>query len=154
MIARAKGRIVWKISIFIGAALLLGTVSPLIPYKTVRSGACPVSGSIKFQYTWLGFFSYERGSESALQRWLQRREPSFEPQWQFHATETYYLFGGHSWSCGKPPPVTYFQPILDRLVEKMSEEKIAALVAVLRSGSRDKQMHTLQSVSDEVFDVQ
>ena len=43
------------------------------------------------------------------------------------------------------------RPILDDVVEKFSDERIAGLVAVLRQGSRDEQRQAIQRISDEYF---
>src|SRR5262245_33325518 len=138
MTARTKQRIVWTISIAVGAVLLLGIVGPLIPYKKVHNWVCPVSGSTKRQITWFGHFSRDERTVSALEQWLERREPSFEPSWQHTSTQTYYVLG-RACGTGGTPEIYHLRPILDGVVSKFSDERIAALVTVLRQGSRDEQ---------------
>jgi hypothetical protein len=43
------------------------------------------------------------------------------------------------------------RPILDDVVERFSEERIAGLVEVLRHGSRDEQTEVIQGISDDYF---
>jgi hypothetical protein len=87
-----------------------------------------------------------------LEKWLKRREPGFEPNWQYLSTQTYFVLGRSCATAGTPQ-VYQLIPILDRVVEKLSDERIADLVAVLRHGSRDEQRHMIEKIVDEVFDT-
>ena len=152
MTARAKKQIVWSISIAVAGVLLFGIVGPLIPYKKVDNWVCPVSGSTKRQITWFGYFSHDERTTSALEQWLERRELSFEPQWQHTSTTTYYVLA-RGYACGQTPEVYQLRPILDGVVSKFSDERIAGLVAVLRQGSQDEQRQAIQRISDDYFDT-
>lgn len=152
MMTRTKKRIVWIVSIGVGLVLLVGVVGPLIPYKRVANSVCPVSGSTRQEITWFGRFSHEERTVSALEQWLKRREPSFQPQWRHISTQTYYVLGR---ACGVAgtPEIYQLRPILDGVVEKFSDERIAGLVATLRQGSRDEQRQAIQRISDDYFDA-
>ena len=126
MTAHTRKRIVWSVSIALGSVLVLGFVGPLIPCKRVKNWVCPVSGSTKRQITWFGYFSHDERNVSALEQWLKRREPSFEPQWQPLSTQTYYV-SGQACGTGGTPEIYQLRPILDRVVVKLSDEKIAGL---------------------------
>ena len=152
MTARANKRIVWSISIAVGVVLLLGIVGPLMPYKKVENWVCPVSGSTKRQSTWFGCFSHDERTTSALEKWLRRGEPSFEPQWWHTSTTTCYVLGT-GYACGKTPEVYQLRPILDGVVSMFSDERIAGLVTVLRQGSRDERRQAIQRISDDYFDT-
>jgi hypothetical protein len=150
MASGTKKRIVWGVSITVGLVLLFGFVGPLIPYKQVRNWICPVSGSTRTEITWLGHFSHEERTATALEKWLRRKEPGFEPNWQHFSTQTYFVLGRSCATAGTPE-IYQLSPILDRVVGKLSDKQIAALVAVLRVGSHDEQQHMIEKVSDEVF---
>ena len=132
-----------------GGVLFLG-VGPFIPYKEVKNWVCPISGSTKKEIRWFGYFGREERTVSGLELWLQRRELTFQPQWQFTSTQTYYVL---ACACGTggTPEIYQLRPILDGVVETLSDERIAGLVAVLRQGSRDEQRQMIQSIADEYF---
>lgn len=153
MMARTKKKIVWIVSIAFGLVLLVAVVGPFIPYKRVANSVCPVSGSTRQEITWFGRFSREERTVSALEQWLRRREPSFQPQWLHTSTQTDYILGRACGTAGAPE-IYRLRPILDDVVGKFSEERIAGLVAVLRQGSRDEQRQAIQRISDDYFDAQ
>lgn len=148
MPSRVKKPILWSTSIAVGLVLLLMFVGPAIEYKQVDIWICPVTGSTKIQVTWFGHFSHDKRTTTALEQWLKRKEPSFEPQWQHTSTDTYYIFAA-SYLCGETPVISRLTPILDGVVSKFSDERIAGLVEVLRHGSRDEQIEAVQRISDE-----
>jgi hypothetical protein len=152
MTTRTKKRVVWSISILIGAGLLLAVVGPLISFKRVDLWVCPISGSTKSQTSWFGKVAHEERTVSALEVWIRRSEPAFEPQWQHTSTMT-YRFVGRGYACGRAPEIYQLRPVLEEVVGKLADERIASLVAVLRSGSRDEQREMIQSITDEVFDA-
>jgi hypothetical protein len=152
MMTRTKKRIAWIVSIAFGLVLLVGIVGPLIPYKRVANSVCPVSGSTRQEITWFGRFSHEERTVSALEQWLKRREPSFQAQWRHTSTQTYYVLGRACGTAGQPE-ICRLKPILDGVVEKFSDERIAGLIAVLRQGSRDEQRQAIQRISDDYFDA-
>jgi hypothetical protein len=88
-----------------------------------------------------------------LEHWLKRREPSFEPHWRHISTQTYYILGRACGTAGAPE-IYQLRGILDGVVEKFSDERIAGLVAVLRQGSRDEQRQAIQKISDDYFKAQ
>ena len=152
MTTRTKKLMVWSVSIALGLVLLFAVVGPLIPYKKVDIWVCPVSGSMKRQVTWFGYLSHDECITSALEQWLERKEPSFEPQWLHTSTTTYYVLG-RGYACGDAPEIYQLRPILDGVVSKFSDERIASLVTVLRQGSRDEQRQAIQRISDDYFDT-
>jgi hypothetical protein len=87
---------------------------------------------------------------SALEIWLQLTEPGFKPTWQHVSTQTYFLLG-RSCGVGERPEIYFLSPLLDDVVPQLSDERIGALVAVLRHGSREEQKQMIQGISDEVF---
>ena len=150
MTTRTKKRIIWKGSIALGLVLLLGIAGPLIPYKRVANSVCPISGSTRREIIWFGRFSHEERTVSALEQWLNRKEPSFQPQWRSTSTQTYYLLG-RGCGTGGTPEIYQLRLILDGVVRKFSDERIAGLVAVLRHESRDDQRQAIQRISDDYF---
>jgi hypothetical protein len=152
MTTRSKKRIVWSVFIALGLVLLLAVVGPLIPYKKVDNWVCPVSGSTKRQVTWFGYFSHDERTSSSLKRWLERKEPTFEPQWRHTSTTTYYVLA-RGYACGEIPEVYQLRPILDDVVSKFSDERIAGLVTILRQGSHDEQKRAIQRIADDYFDT-
>jgi hypothetical protein len=153
MIARSKKRIVWSVSIALALAVTLAVAGPWIPYKRVRNWVCPISGASRHDITWFRYFRHQERIVSGLEQWLKDREPSFEPQWQPISTQTYYVLGRACGTSGTPP-IYQLRPILHDMVEKLSDERIAALVTVLRRGSRDGQRRMIQSISDEYFNLE
>ncbi len=111
-----------------------------------------MSGSTRQQTTWFWRFSHEERTVSALEQWLKRREPSFQPQWRHTSTQTYYVLGRACGTAGTPE-IYQLQPILDGVVEQFSEERIAGLVAILRQGSREEQRQAIQRISDDYFNA-
>ena len=150
MTPAAKKKFAWSILITIGLILLLGFIGQFIAYKEVSYWMCPTTGSTRTEVTWFGLFSHEERTVSALEKWLKRREPGFEPNWQFVATDKYFLLG-RSFADAGTPEIYRLKPILDEAVEKLSDAKIAELVAVLRHGSPDEQRHMIEKISNEVF---
>jgi hypothetical protein len=148
MKASTKRRLIWGVSIVLGAYVLLGVVGPLIPYKQVDNWVCPLTGSTKIQVTWFGCFSHDERTTSALEQWLKRREPAFEPQWKHTSTTTHYVFArGHE--CGETPEIYQLVSILDDVVGQFDDERIAGLVSVLRHGSRDEQRQAIKMIWDD-----
>jgi hypothetical protein len=147
-----KKRMVWSVSISLGAVMLLGVVGPLIAYKTRDISVCPISGSTKTRITWFGHFSHDERTVSALERWIERREPAFEPQWRKISTTTYYVLG-RGYACGRAPEIYHLRPILDAVVSKCSDESISGLVAVLRQGTQDEQRQVIQRIADAYLDT-
>jgi len=150
MTSTPRKKIIWSVSIALGLVLLLGFIGPNISYKLVRNWICPISGSTRTQIIWFGYFGHEERTATALERWLKHKEPGFKPSWQPLSTQTYFLFG-RSYGTAGTPEIYELEPILDRVVEKLSNERIAGLVAVLRHGSRDEQRQIMKSITDEVF---
>ena len=153
MPTRTKKRIVWSVSIALGFVLSLPVAGPLIPYKKVDNWVCPISSSTKSRVTWFGYVSHDERTTSALEQWLDRREPSFEPQWQHTSTTTYYILG-RGYACGRAPEIYQLRQILDGVVSKFSDERIAGLVTILRQGSHDEQRQAIRGISDEYFNTQ
>ena len=152
MTARTKKRIVWTVLTALPSVLLLGFVGPpFIPYKRVDNWVCPVSGSMKTEITWFGCLSHQEQTVSALEQWLKRREPLFEPQWQFCNSRDYYVLAS-ACSTGLSPEIYQLSPFLDHVVGELSDERLAGLVAVLRHGSRVEQEQMIRSISREAFD--
>jgi hypothetical protein len=140
----------WISAIVAGLILLLGLVGPFIPYKEVRNSVCAICGSTRKETVWFGQFKQEEGSVSALETWLRRREPGFEPTWQHRSTQTYFVLGRSCGTAGSPE-ICQLQAILDLVVEKFNDNRIAALVEVLRHGSREEQRRIIREISDEAF---
>jgi hypothetical protein len=152
MTAPTKKQIVWSISIVLGAVVLLGVLGPVIAYCTMDTLVCPISGSTKTETTWFGYFRHDERTTSALEQWIERREPAFEPQWLNISTTTYYVLGS-SHACGRAPEIYQLRQILDGVVGKCSDERISGLVAVLRQGSQDEQRQEVQRISDDYFNT-
>ena len=150
MVMRTKKMIIGVVSMALGLMVLVGVVCPLIPCKRVVNLVCPVSGSSRQEITWFGGFSREERTVSALEQWLKRREPSFQPQWRHMSTQTYYILGRACGTSGAPE-IYALRSILDKVVAKFSDDRIAGLVAVLRQGSRDEQRQAIQRISDDYF---
>ena len=63
---------------------------------------------------WFGCITRENRTETALGQWLNRKEPGFEPTWQFLSAQKYYVGGGFSCgTAGKKPEIFWSTPILD-----------------------------------------
>jgi len=134
-----------------GLVLLFGFIGSSIKYKEARNWICPVSGSTRTEIIWFGHFSHEERTVTALEKWLKRREPGFAPSWQHLSTQTYSVMG-YSCATWETPAIYQMRPILDLVVEKLSDERIADLVAVLRHGSPDEQSRMIEKISDQVFE--
>jgi hypothetical protein len=152
MTAPAKKRINWNVSIVVGALVLFAVVGPLIAYKKVDNWVCPISGSTRSQIAWFGHFSLHERNTSALEGWLKHREPSFEPMWQHTSTTTYYVLA-RGYACGSTPEIYQLRPILDDVVGKFSDERLAGLTTILRQGSREEQRLEIQRLANEYFDT-
>lgn len=152
MMMRTKKWIVRWSSIALGLVLLVGVVGERFPYKRVDNAMCPVTGSMRREITWFGYFSHEERTVSALELWLRRREPSFQPQWQHISRQTYYVLSGACGTAGSPE-IYLLRPMMDGIVEKFSDERIADLVAILRHGSRDEQSQAIHKIADDYFEV-
>jgi len=120
-----------------------------IPYKKVTNSICLASGTIRTEITWFGCFKHEEQSATALDAWLKHREAGFEPTWEHMSTQTYSLL---TRTCGTAgTPVIYsFRPMLNDVVAKLSDDRIADLVAILRHGSRDEQIQLIESIEHEI----
>jgi hypothetical protein len=150
MTAYARKRFNWVTATAVGLVLLLGIGGQLTPYKRVENWMCPVSGSARRQTTWFGCFRREERTVTALELWLKRREPSFEPQWRSTSTQTYRVLS-HSCGTGGAPEICQLRPILDDIVSSSSDERIAELVAVLRGGSRQAKQQAIKRIADDYF---
>ena len=150
MKSRPPSGIVRTVSGMFGLVLLIGLAGPVIPCKRVANSVCPISGSTRREITWFGQFGHVEYTHSALERWLTRREPSFHPRWQPTSTQTYHVLG-RSCAVSGTPAIHSLRPILDKVVEKLGDGRIAGLVAVLRQGSREEQRKAVEELSDEYF---
>jgi len=137
-------------SIVIGLVLLLGFIGPILPYKEVRYWTCPVSGSTRTEIIWFGHFSDETRTVTALGNWLKHKEPGFEPSWQPLSTTTYFVLG-RLYGDMAAPAIYELNPIIDCVVESLTDDQIAGLVAVLRHGSREEQRRVIRETADEFF---
>jgi hypothetical protein len=150
MASLTKKRIVWSFCIGIGLLLLVAFVGPSIQYEKRTNWICPVSGSTRSEILWFGHFSREERSVTALEKWLKSKEPGFEPNWQHLSTQTYWVLGRSCTTWGTPP-IYQLSSILDIVVAKLSDQRLAGLVAVLRHGSPDEQTLMIEKISDEVY---
>jgi|SRR5580704_11552886 hypothetical protein len=150
MTPTVEKRIAWSIIITIGLILLLGFIGQFIAYKEVSYWICPITGSTRTKVTWFKYFSHEERTVSALEKWLKRRETTFEPNWQHLSTDTYFVLI-RSFADAGTPEIYQLRPILDQVVEDLSDARLAELVEVLRHGSRDEQRQMIKNISDEVF---
>jgi hypothetical protein len=150
MTSGTKKRMVWSVSVTIGLVLLLGVFGPAIQYKETTRWICPVSGSTRNEIIWFGHFSHEERTVSALEKWLKRREPDFVPHWQVHSRQTYSVMS-RSCALWEAPEIYQLSPILNNVVEKLSDAQIAALVTVLRTGSPDEQKQMIERISAQFF---
>jgi hypothetical protein len=121
-----------------------------IAYKEVTYWICPITGSTRTKVTWFGLFSHEERTVSALEKWLKRKEPGFEPNWQHVSTKTYFVLA-RSYTCGSSPEIRQLTPILDQVVGNLSDARLAELIAVLRHGSQGEQRQMINKIYDEVF---
>ena len=126
MVAASKKNILWGVSTTVGLVLLFAFVGPFIPRKEVKNWICPVSGSTRTQITWFGNFRQEERTVTALEKWLSRREANFKPNWQHLSTQTYFLLG-RSCGTGGTPEIYPLRPILDGVMEKLSDEQSLTL---------------------------
>src|ERR1700722_2102033 len=150
MVSGTKKRIVWGVSITVGLVLWLSFVGSFIQYKEVTIWVCPVSGSSRTEIVRFGLFHQEKRTVTALEKWLKRKEPNFAPSWQRLSTDTYYVMG-RSYGCSEAPEIYKLTPILDEVMEKLSDERTSKLVAVLRHGSHNEQQHMIEKITDEAF---
>ena len=151
--------IFWGVPLTLELAVLVVCVGLRIPYRTVKYRICPITGSMRIEVTTVGYFYSEKRTVSALETWLTRREPDFEPKWETMSVEDCYLIVR---SCGvghAEDEIYELRPILDGIVEKLSEERISALIAVLRNRSRDESMRKsrqqmVESIAQEFFELE
>jgi hypothetical protein len=143
-------RTVWGAFIAIASLLLFGLLGPLIPRKQVSIWVCPITGSTRTEVVWFWHFRHEERTVTALETWLKRQEPGFEPNWQHLSTQTHFI-AGTSFACAKAPAIYQLCPFLDLVVGKLSDEQIAGFVTVLRHGSPEEQRQIVQKIADEVF---
>ena len=135
----------------LGLLLLEMFVGSFIPYKERSNWVCTVSGSTRTEIIWFGCFKQEKRTASALEEWLVRKEPGFQPSWRHLSTQEYSI-GGFSCATAGTPEVYALTPVLERGgIQKLSDDRIAALVEVLRHGSPDERARMIRSISDEVF---
>lgn len=150
MASGTKKRIVWSVSITMAVVLLFGIFGPPIQYKKVTRWICPISGSTRNEITWFGYFHHEERTVSALEKWLKRKEPGFEPNWKNYSEQAYSLMY-RSCALGELPEIYQLRPVLDEFVEKSSDEQITALVTVLRNNSREEQSQMIDRITDRLF---
>lgn len=134
-------------------ALLLPLVGGQIAYRKDEIWVCPVSAATRTRVTWFGIFDHEERETTALEQWIQSREPFFQPQWQ-HVSTTSYMLLGRSYACGKAPEIYDLRPIIDEMMTRCSDEKIGGLIQILRQGSRDEQRQAIRKMVADSFDAQ
>lgn len=112
---------------------------------------CSVSGSTRTEIEWFGYHKREVRTVSALEFWLRKREPGFKPTWQQRSRQTYGVLV-RACGVGPSPEISTLTPVLDLVIETLSDKEIAALVDVLRNGSLEEQREMIWKVSDKVFE--
>lgn len=150
--------IFWRICMMLSIAVLV-LFGSRNPWQKVKQQICPVTGSMRIEVTTLGYFKREERTVSALETWLKRREPGFEPKWQTMSVQDYYLVTRRCGVGHAEDEIYGLRLILDGIVEKLSEERISALVAVLRNSSRDESMRLkrqqmVESIAQEFFELE
>jgi len=138
-------------SLTIAALFLLCVVGSLLTYKTMVIRVCPISGSTWTTTTWFGIFHREDHVTSALETWLEVRDPSFQPHWQHLATDG-WQFLGRSFACSKAPAIYELCPFLTEAVRLLSEERLLGLVETLEKGSMEEQRAAVRVVCDDVIE--
>ena len=141
-----KGR--W---LLMGAGLVLGllVVGPRIPVREVEGWVCPVSGSRRIQTTWLTFWSREKTETTSLEKWIRKRDASFQPRWQFLFKTTQYLMGTR-YACAPAPavyPIHSFQGDLSQLDEK----NLIRWVEALGRGSDEEKQEAVRQMSEALL---
>jgi hypothetical protein len=88
--------------------------------------------------------------QTALQNWISKREPQFEPKWLHLSTRSRSVLIT-TFGCSPAPTVYHLRPILSLIVERLDERKIAKLVEVLRTGTKEEQREFSKVIEDEIF---
>jgi hypothetical protein len=135
----------------VAVVVLLLTVAHSIPFKEVRISMCPISGSREVVTRWFGLWARVEVKETALELWIRRREPTFRPQWKRLSTNTHYVLA-RGFGCSPAPPIYTLQPLMQHVTNKLSDERIAELVDVMRTGTREEQQEFLKKIEDEIFE--
>jgi hypothetical protein len=151
MVSRTKKRLFWTTGIIVGAVVLLLVLGPSILYKERSNWICTVSGSTRTDITWFGFFKHEERTSSALEDWLRRKEPGFQPSWRQISTQKYYLMGSSCATAGTPEVYSLTPVLQSEGFRKLSDERIASLVEVLRHGSAEQQRQMISNITDEAL---
>lgn len=152
MTLRKKRILFWALGIGLSVLSLLMFVGPSIPYKERSNWVCTVTASTRTDVTWFGLFRHQERTVSYLEQWLRRREPGFEPCWQYISTQAYYIGGGFSCgTAGTPDVYSLTSTLKEDGIQKMSDDQIAALVEILRHGTADARKRKIASFSDEVI---
>lgn len=143
----------WRFLTVLGIVAIVVFAAPLVPVKTTTVWCCPVSGSTKRLTRWFGGFPREVRTTSALEVWLKKREPAFEPRFEFVSMKTDQLIGNSHGSA--PAPAIYgARPYLEFVIRWSGDEKIAGLVAVLRNGSNEERRRAVSEIVDEAIDAE
>jgi hypothetical protein len=120
-----------------------------IEIKKVSNWVCAISGSKKTERIWIGGRTETVIDRSPLEDWIRKREPDFQPKWQHRSTQTYTILAR---SCGVSGISCLSKSLfyLDRgIIEELGEVRIAALVKVMREGTREDQEKLVQAIFRE-----
>ncbi|APW59056.1 hypothetical protein [Paludisphaera borealis] len=112
------------------------------PVRSISTWIDPVSGSVKFETSWLFIPTRTRIETSELERWIVAHEGCHNPQWHF-LNENYRLISGRFAGCGVGRTPKIF-PIHagdsnTRFVHVATDAEIVEFVRAMRSGTPDEQ---------------
>ena len=166
------GRIGWWWLGFAGIAGLVGvTVALAVPFTATRTLMDPVTGATcEQQNVMFGGGVYRNTQATALSRWLEHREPAYEPAWAGVSLRRRNVFGGLVSFRDDPVPaiaalkaspdlkaspalkaslVGWATP-LEVFVESASDERILAFVRAMRHGSKAERAEAVDGVLERL----
>ena len=153
-------RIGWWWLGFVGIAGLMGlTVALAVPFTATRTLMDPVTGATcEQQNVMFGGGVYRNTQATALSRWLEHREPAYEPAWAGVSLRRRNVFGGlvsfrddpvPAIAALKASPVGWATP-LEVFVESASDERILAFVRAMRHGSKAERAGAVDGVLERL----
>ena len=141
------------------------TVALALPFTATRMLMDPVTGATcEQQNVMFGGGVYRNTQATALSRWLEHREPVYEPAWAGVSLRRRNVFGGLVSFRDDPVPaiaalkaspalkaslVGWATP-LEVFVESASDERILAFVRAMRHGSKAERAEAVDGVLERL----
>ncbi len=138
----------WALRLTFIAVILIAVIRPDLPYKTITTEVCPVSGATRIRTYWLGIPVNSQTESTPLHEWLLENQTDFEPEYRERTTSKFYFSARRR--VGIPPfPIEALKPEMTELLSQLSSGEIESLVDQLKTGTEEEQRDAVKHLLGE-----